>query len=182
MPYDLLRLALFARANVREALSRFKWWSLGWTAGVFPRRTAVQTKLFYELTRTADRAYRARPFDLDIVAIRGEEFGGWDWRLRRTEPDLSWHRITERARRRRARFRRPSLDDRGRGSAGLGRSARSSRAVVCRLPGLQRHRHRPPRAVARIEAATEGAIRVRRRRNRAALSLSWDSRSPRNRP
>jgi thioesterase domain-containing protein len=93
-PYDLLRLALFVRANVLDVTGRFKWWSLGWTAGVFPRRTAVQSELFYELTRTADRAYRARPLDLDIVAIRGEEFGGWEWRLRRTEADLSWHRVT----------------------------------------------------------------------------------------
>ena len=54
----------------------------------------MQTRLFHELTRSSDRAYRARPFDLDIIVIRGEEFGGWEWRLRRTEPDLSWHQIT----------------------------------------------------------------------------------------
>jgi hypothetical protein len=26
--------------------------------------------------------------------IRADEFGEWDWRQRRTEPDLSWHRIS----------------------------------------------------------------------------------------
>ena len=92
--YGPLRLALLARANLREVTSRLKWWSLGWTAGVIQRPATVQSKLFAELTKTADRCYRPARFDIDIVVVRAREFGGWEWALRRTEPDLSWNRIT----------------------------------------------------------------------------------------
>jgi thioesterase domain-containing protein len=91
--YSCLRVALTVRVNLKESAKRFCWRTLGWTAGVFPRRIAVQSKLFHELTKTADRTYRGRPIDLDVFLARGQEFGGWEWALRRTEADFGWHRL-----------------------------------------------------------------------------------------
>ena len=91
--YSCLRGALTVRANLKESAKRFYWWTLGWTAGVFPRRIAVQSKLFFELTKTADRRFRGRPIDLDVFLARGQEFGGWEWALRRTEADFGWYRL-----------------------------------------------------------------------------------------
>jgi thioesterase domain-containing protein len=89
-----LRLALCARANLREVGDRLKWRALGRTAGRRQRPATLQTKLFAEVTKSAGRKYRARPCDLDVMVVRGAEFGDWEWKHRRTEPDLSWQRVT----------------------------------------------------------------------------------------
>jgi len=91
---DARRRAAFVKLNVVEGADHLLWRVRGWTAGIVPRRVKVQGTLFHELTVTGLRPYRAKPLDVDLVVVKADDFGGWSWTQRRTEPDLSWHRIS----------------------------------------------------------------------------------------
>ena len=92
--FDVNRRARFVRVNLHDSRERLAWRVRGWTAGVIPRRVKVQGTLFHELGTTSSRSYRPKPFDVDMIVIRAQAFGGWDWEQRRTERDLSWSRVS----------------------------------------------------------------------------------------
>jgi thioesterase domain-containing protein len=91
--FDARRRAMFARDTARDRWARITWRVRGWSAGVVPRGSTLQGKLFFKLTEADVRRYRARPLDVDAVVIKAEDFGGWDWLARRAAPDMSWSRL-----------------------------------------------------------------------------------------
>jgi thioesterase domain-containing protein len=92
--FDARRRLLYVREVARATVNRSQWWLRSWTAGIVQRPSTLQGRLFHELMNSVVIPYRGQPSDVAVTLIRGTDFGGLEWQVKRAPLDMSWRRLT----------------------------------------------------------------------------------------
>jgi thioesterase domain-containing protein len=92
--FDARRRALFVREVLRDYARATKWFVLGLPAGFVQYPVTEQSRVMFELSMPFFNGYRPARADFDVALVRGAQFGGYTWTVRREPQDMSWGRVT----------------------------------------------------------------------------------------